>query len=608
MSNKDVKKGIALQAEADAGKIEKLSKGLTAHKAVLKSLESGQGEIREAMGILLDDMSASESNMLFDLQIRKTPGELDDTEMRVLCACLYTLLSKTGQNSPSQITFYSNLEKYLGIAERKDDFDFFTLSNIDSHTDRLVILKAVCSFLYLNSESFSFLREKDDFSWLYAFAPIKDIADVCSAINSEHAVLGVNGILGNYDPLLAPKREMQEKYFRLKSEIQDGNEQLLAVEEGITDRYEALKSLIIKRVSDERAFGEGVAFSEDEFRKELSNITPAVAFDAFIVASKLDRGNLIFTTHAVYLKADGLLKTCYAELPYSDIQADRIVSEAGRQSGTRKITIPVVDGIETKRYVIDDTKLEEEKLRNLLVEISASEIATSEEDKEIPVNYLSADEKRRLVAAAIYALKQEDYPLTDLYMLAIKWGLEDWNSMATTIKDDGEFSDVVRNYISKIPYPSERVTSIETAKLIMALVSRGNILAGEEASKLSLNMENRIRSFASEDIPSKVFNLMQEEAINLIKDEAHCTYTELRDTVGASGLEYSENILSGTGKIIERIEASLDYKAKQSFKKVAKDFAEAADVVHDIVSAGAADVAEKAKKGLNDLLRREKKN
>ena len=101
---------------------------------------------------------------------------------------------------------------------------------------------------------------------------------------------------------------------------------------------------------------------------------------------------------------------------------------------------------------------------------------------------------------------------------------------------------------------------------------------------------------------------MQEEAINLIKDEAHCTYTELRDTVGVSELEYSESILSGTVKIIERIEASMQYKAKQSFKKVAKDFAEAADVVHDIVSAGASDVAEKAKKGLNDLLKREKKN
>ena len=166
MSNSDVKKGIAIQAKADAEKIEKLAKGLNAHRTVLASLESGQTEIRDAMGIVLDDMSAGEAKYLYDLQVKKTPDELDHTEKRVLCACIYTLLSSYGQNSPLQTEFYTNLEKYLGVSERKQDFDFYTLNNVDSHTDRLVILKAICSFLFLNHETFSFLRAKDTFSWL----------------------------------------------------------------------------------------------------------------------------------------------------------------------------------------------------------------------------------------------------------------------------------------------------------------------------------------------------------------------------------------------------------------------------------------------------------
>ena len=148
MSNNDIKKGIAIQAKADAEKIEKLAKGLNAHRSVLANLESGQTEIRDAMGIVLDDMAAGEAKYLYDLQVQKTPAELDQTEKRVLCACIYTLLSTCGQDVPSQISFYSNLEKYLGVSERKQDFDFNSLNHVDSHTDRLVILKAICSFFH----------------------------------------------------------------------------------------------------------------------------------------------------------------------------------------------------------------------------------------------------------------------------------------------------------------------------------------------------------------------------------------------------------------------------------------------------------------------------
>ena len=577
MSNKDIKKGIAIQAEADAAKVEKLSKGLSAHKAALESLESGQGEIRDAMGIVLDDMSAGEAKMLFDLQIKKTPGELDETEKHVLCACIYALLSAYGQNAPSQISFYSNLEKYLGVSERKDDFDFFSLNNIDSHTDRIVILKAVCSFLYLNSESFAFLKDQENFSWLFAFASVKDIRDVCSAINSEHAVLGVNGILGNYDPLLAPKREMQEEYYRLKSEIDGTAEMLPETANEENNCFEELSSLINRYLADESAFGKGVAYSEEEFKRELANFTPDVAFDSFIAASKIDKGSLIFTTHSLYLKADGLLKNNYAELPYSCIQTDKIITEVGRKTGTRKITIPVTDGVNTKLYCIDDSKLEEEKLRDLLIEISKSGVAVSDNDKEIRIDDLSEQEKALLLSAAIYAVNQEGYPLADLYVLAQKWNVDNWEALSTTIKNDKDFEDAVRACVSGIPYPSERITSLAMVEFVMALVARGNTLLGEEATKLSIKMENRIRAFASEEIPSKSFNIMLKDAQSLIKDEPHDAYLSLKGAVAKQSLSYSDSIITGVDLIIARIEAGLDYKAKQSIKKAAKDVAELAN-------------------------------
>ena len=582
MSNKDIKKGIAIQAEADAAKVEKLSKGLNAHKAALESLESGQGEIRDAMGIVLDDMSAGEAKMLFDLQIKKIPGKLDETEKHVLCACIYTLLSAYGQNAPSQISFYSNLEKYLGVSERKDDFDFFSLNNIDSHTDRIVILKAVCSFLYLNSESFAFLKDQESFSWLFAFASVKDIRDVCSTINSEHAVLGVNGILGNYDPLLAPKREMQEEYYRLKSEIEGTTTEMLP-ETGSEENncFEELSSLINRYLADENAFGKGVAYSEEEFKRELANFTPAVAFDSFIAASKIDKGSLIFTTHGLYLKAEGLLKNNYAELPYSCIQPDKIITEVGRKTGTRKITIPVADGVNTKLYCIDDSKLEEEKLRDLLIEITKSGVSVSDNDKEIQIDDLSEKEKTLLLSAAIYAISQEGYPLADLYVFAQKWNIDNWETLSTTIKNDTDFENAVRTCISGIPYPSERITSLAMAEFIMALVARGNILLGEEATKLSIKMENRIRAFASEEIPSKPFNIMLKDAQSLIKDEPHDVYLAVKKAVVEQLPSYSDDIIAGIDLIVARIEAGLDYKAKQSIKKAAKNVANLANNLFD---------------------------
>lgn len=74
MSNKDLKKGIAIQAKADAEKIEKLAKGLTAHKEVLTHLQSGQTEIRVAKPVYSSaQMNEEEAKQVCTW---KYPGEL----------------------------------------------------------------------------------------------------------------------------------------------------------------------------------------------------------------------------------------------------------------------------------------------------------------------------------------------------------------------------------------------------------------------------------------------------------------------------------------------------------------------------------------------------
>ena len=428
MSNKDIKKGIAIQAKVDAAKVEKLTKGLHENKAVLESLELGQQEIRDAMGIVLDDMSTGEAKLLFNLDISKTASELDTTEKRVLCACIYTLLISYGQNTEEQTLFYTNLEKYLGVSERKNDLDFMCLNNIDSHIDRMVILKAICSFLFLNTHSFAFLKEQETFSWLFTFASIKDIEDICYSINSEYVSLGTSGIFGNYDVQMVLTNQSKEQ------DLICDTENIEEVNDTNTEDYSNISAIINDFVSNEAAFGKGVAFSERELKKELSKGFSDVAFDSLVAVSKIDRGYMIFTTYALYLKTGSLLKNEYICLPYKDVVASQITTLEGRQAGTRKIVVPVREKNQLNNIEIDDLKLEEEQLRAFLIAVSNADCQFPKTDREKKNFSLPKETQKQLLSIYIYSLRQHNKPLIDIYLLAKDLKLEnEWNDFADII-------------------------------------------------------------------------------------------------------------------------------------------------------------------------------
>ena len=603
MSNKDIKKGIAIQAEADAKKVEKLSAGLKAHKEVLVSLESGQDEIRDSMGIVLNDMSAEETKTLFNLRFKKTPKQLDDTEKRVLCACVYTLLSHYGQNSQAQSEFYANLENYLEVSERKDDFDFENLNNIDSHTDRLAILKTLCSFLFLNSESFAFLNNTDTFSWLYSFASLTDIRDACNIIKSEYSILGSDGILRSYSPLL--------------SEHIDKNEEQQALEEGKSldsddpfedkyDCYNELKSLINNSLADEKAFGKGTEFTENDLNKELSRYFPNVAFEALIAVSKIEHGFLIFTTYAFYLRVDNLFKREYVCLPYKSIIAKGITTSNGKKDGTRNIIIPMIQGDENMSVVLDDRKLEEEKLRDLLVKIGESNCIIADTDRTVDVNKLPVEYHEILISIMAYILLNVSLPIIDVYIISDEWNLADkWNDIVLRIKDKDQFDNVVCAFIENIPYPSKSYTSKQVLKLMLGLISHANIITGMPSLMLIGETEELIRRLDVNNLSAEDFNRLMQQASSSFVEKSYETYITLPDKVKADTI-LLDNILAGDKAIITKIENSLDYKAKKALKSKSKEVAKVVADVQEKVVDGINNVTEKTKQGTKDLIKKTK--
>jgi len=606
MSRNDVKKGIAIQANADVAKVEKLAKGLNSHKAVLATLESGQEEIREAMGIVLDDLSAGEAQMKYNLQGTKTVSELDYTEKRVLCAGLYTLISSYEQNTPIQTAFYMTLEKHLQITERKSDFNFDNLNNIDSHTDRLVILKAICSFLFLRDNSFSFLNEKNAFYWLFEFASVKDIRDVCDAINEEYAALGIEGITNYYDQALAPGKDMEEQHAGIEAGVA---EQLESAEEITNENYGELINIINEFVSDEASFGKGVALSEKDLKKELPKAFSNVAFDSVVAVSKIDKSHLIFTTYALYLKEGNILTGEYVCLPYDRICTNLIRTSQGRQAGTSKISIPVVlDDGTIKTVGIDDVKLEEERLRDLLVKISKSGCIIPQTDRAIKIKELSEKALVNLLSAVIYMMHNEGSYLTHVYCLTKELGQDDyWNKLVSTVIDEESLKDTVKAFFDDLPYPSKHDISLQVLELVMGLVSHNNILKGSPSTTLSPSMNDYIRTLDNNNISVKEFNMMLKNAANGVKPLSIDKYLSLKDEIEGKEIIFKENIISGIEHAVLVIESGFDFKVKESIKKRAKEVANVATTVQEKVAEGVSDIAEKAKKGASDIIEKKAK-
>jgi hypothetical protein len=601
MNSNDVKKGISIQAKADAAKVEKLAKGLNAHKAVLANLESGQDEIRDTMGIVLDDLSAGEAQMKYNLQVNKLASELDYTEKRVLCACIYTLIGSYEQNNPIQIAFYTNLEKYFKITERKSDFDFEKLSNIDSHTDRLVILKVICSFLFLRDESFSFLREKDAFYWLFGFASVKDISVICSAINAEYSTLGVEGVLNRYILISAPQNEIEEQKTVIEIEVE---EQYVSSEEAEKENYSELIGIISEFVSDEASFGKGVAFSKKDLKKELPKAFSRVAFDSLVAVSKIERGYLIFTTYALYIKIGDLLTIDYVCIPYERILTDKITTSQGKVAGTSKISIPVVmDNAKIKTFNIDSLKLEEEKLSDLLVKISKSGCKIPKTDRAVNINELPTKVLINLLSAVVYMLRKEDAYLTEVYGLTKDLGLDNnWDQLISNVFDDESLTKTVKTFFDEVPYPSKHDISLEAVEMVMGLVVHNNILNGIPSTTLSLLMNNYTRALDKNSISAKEFNLMMRNAANSIKIPSIDKYLSLKEEVECKGLTYKDNIIMGIDKAILLIQAGFNFKMKEAIEKRARIVADVANTFQGKVKEGVNDIADKAKKGASKAL------
>lgn len=591
MGKKDIIKGIEIQAKADAAKAEKVADGLAVHANILNNIKDTQHEVHQKVDIVIQDKCDQEAADLYGLKVNKKLLDLDYTEKRVLSAAIYTLMAASDTNSELQKKFFECIESY-GVSERVDNFDFDNLRNIDSFSDRKIILKAICAFLFLQEFSFDFANN-EKYSWLAEFTSKRDVDEVCKDIEKEFSILGGDGIVNGYLPPLGNSENVETKELPEAEEVQER-------EEDSSSDYSQLFEVIGKVGTDEKAYGKHITKIDQAFvDRELGKEYPKVSAGAVIAATRIANGCLLFTTYALYLRTGNILNGKYIRLPYQRIISEKIHTGEGKLRGTRKLIIPYKDVNDKCVSVeIDDILLEEEKLRDLLIEITSLACSFPVTDENI--NFADLDNKIKIVFFNIVAsiLKKGRHTLTELYLLLRDFDLQDeWNDIAACSVDDN-LDNLVDEFINNIPYPSELFITEKSMQIIMRTIGRTNGLENREPTVLTKDEEELIKRF---DTCSKLsdidFNILFKNCAKEQRTSEPNELTKIIDEVMASDIHSSDSVVADIRKLIDIIKAQEEAKQNTPVAKFRR-------AVQNKAIPKAKEVFEKAEEHINRMNRK----
>ena len=503
MSRKDVEKGIEIQAKADAAHERKLADGLEKHATILQNIEGRQKSVQNTMSTVLQDMKAMEAKTLYGIDPGRAPRDLGDNEKKALCAALYSLMEATENLSNNQRTFFLNFEKYLGITNRIEGFNYNKLSNIDRNSDRILVLEVICSFLFLENEDFSFLNNKK-YAWLGDFVVRKDMDYVCENIRKEYSIVGVDGIVEKYTITEAITEEMPPAI------EEDGSPEVIIETNEDTEPYSTLENLIKSYVADETAFGKCVNASPQAAIKEIRAVFPRLDLGTVISISRVGNGYLFFSTCALYLKAGSSSKDPYIRIQYSSIVENKISMGLGRAKGTRKLMVTYInESGEEKTTTIDDTKIKEDKLRDLLKEIKSPDYPFADNDMSLNLPELDVKEQELYFKALGNILHRSAYGMAEMYLIMDDYGLsERWNEISAEFSDDEELETNIRKFLKNIPYPSNHSIPQQAVVLALQTICRTNALEGRDISMITDEMERLVRLFDKGKLGEKAFSDM----------------------------------------------------------------------------------------------------
>lgn len=541
MSRKDIKKGIEIQAKADAAREDKIAAGLDVIAAGVKQAQSDVQQIGDHVDFMMKDFAYQEAERHHGLSYpKKHYFDLDETEQRVLSAALYTMKAKKPQCSDLQRRFADTIWRNIPV-ENNTEFDFATLRNVDSFIDRIVILDVICAFWFLFDCTFDSLSY-DQYPWISSLISSSDYSGICKSINDRYSVLGSESFLSHYD-----RKDVGDN--PVNTDSQSPAEEVLP-EINADSEFNPLVEIILRHLVGQDGFGKQHKVDQDFLDKEFGKSQPNIAVDAAVVATKVANGFLLFTTHAFYWNIGSPMKKSYYCLPYDTFRD--YTTKDGKIPRTRKIIIKYFsEESQASKVELDDHKVSVTKLGDMLVEIKKAidtgACRTAETDRKISFSGLCKQQLTDFFAILTSMMMEAEYTLTEAYLLACEFGVDDhWNYFVDTIPQ-AHIDEGIISFVDSVPYPSKPVISEEAIQICMRTLIRSNDIASQDLSTLPRKLENHMKQYVS---GTDCLAVLKGEIKNLRTISAH----EIDSIVEAlpEGLKYYEDIACDLKKLYSK--------------------------------------------------------
>lgn len=446
-----------------------------ADEAKADRLNRLNGIFNDFIGISADIFDADEGKAKFNLSRVFDIKNLETNEKRFLIGVLDAI--SDGDNSESQKEYFINIRKYLGITSDPDDVKLSDIENIDSTEQKEAIWFCICEFLFLKECVQLSQAKYSDIFRHYEFKEER-LNEKFLAISILYEKHGENFFASRFDisPIdyiseeydhTAEQREdddsdSSDEYYDVKSKIREIIQSRIdGIGKDLEDTFDAAKEL-----RNRVPVSEKLIKTKTEYQRIISvlNKTKILAVpDSVVAIRKIKSGYIVFTTYALYLP-DG---KDYAKIPYKDIELKDLKAGSGKHKKDSELSITYYLDKRTLRTVkIDDSKVNEEKLQNLLTEIIQN-VTPAETDKAVPFEKLPEEARKIFVALLAYILRNSNHSLMEAFVLACDLNVKHlWNDITYMIRNKNKYDENVELFKSLIPYPSEKIISVVACELM----------------------------------------------------------------------------------------------------------------------------------------------
>ena len=195
MSTKDFKQGMVAGAKPFGDKLDQLA---NVSESAVSDIQEGLDGVTEAVGVVLDDLSAQEKKRIYDLDQATDVSALEDDEKEFLVAVLTELANTIPYVSDLQRKYLLSICGVANIATPQTSLNLACIENVENMKTQKILLRHVMEFMFIGEQGYSFLNTYEDLIFCYFSVNKRSMMEIKDSINRIYNAMGVDGIVNRY--------------------------------------------------------------------------------------------------------------------------------------------------------------------------------------------------------------------------------------------------------------------------------------------------------------------------------------------------------------------------------------------------------------------------